>query len=503
MVKDMRSRFLCLLMAFALLLTVPVYAAAKTDGVTVEPIDFAREDFIRGMDVSSVISLEQSGVVFRNADGGEEDLFKLLSDNGVNYIRVRVWNDPYDTDGNGYGGGNNDVTKAAEIGRRSAEYGMKLLVDFHYSDFWADPGKQQAPKAWYGLSLEQKTAKIAEFTRDSLAAVSAAGADIGMVQIGNEINGGIAGETDFSSIAKLLNSASSAVRAFSPSVRVAVHYTDPERPGGIKYYADSLSRYNVDYDVFAVSYYPYWHGSLENLTSVLSYAAETYGKETMVAETSYAYTLEDSDGHGNTVSAYSNNTGDDLLRPFTPQGQADEVRAVMAAVNAVPDGKGAGVFYWEGAWITVGDTSGLSGAEYERQVAQNRVLWEKYGSGWAAGYSAEYDPDDAGRWFGGSAVDNQAFFAPDGRALPSLSVFRDVVPKRLILGDADLDGEVDVRDATLIQRSLADMAELAPEGEICADVDSDGEPDITDATLIQRFLADMEVKYPIGEPIKR
>ena len=341
------------------LLTIPA-SAETSDKVTVEPIEFAREDFIRGMDVSSVLSLEASGVVFRDSDGQEQDLFRILSENGVNYIRVRVWNNPYDASGNGYGGGNNDAAKAAEIGRRAAKYGMRLLVDFHYSDFWADPAKQKAPKAWKGLSLDQKAVKIAEFTGESLTAISAAGADIGMVQIGNEINGGIAGETAFSSMARLLNSASAAVRDFSSSVRVAVHFTNPERPGGIKYFADSLDQYGVDYDVFAVSYYPYWHGSLGNLTSVLSYVASTYGKDTMVAETSYAYTLDDTDGHGNTVSAYSNSSGENILWPFTPQGQADEVRSVMAAVNAVPDGRGVGVFYWEGAWITVGDTTGLS-----------------------------------------------------------------------------------------------------------------------------------------------
>ena len=99
------------------------------------------------MDVSSVIALEESGVIYYNEQGEEEDLFRVLADAGVNYIRVRVWNNPYDKDVNGYGGGNNDVEKAAKIGARAAQYGMKLLVDFYYADFWADTQKQQAPKA--------------------------------------------------------------------------------------------------------------------------------------------------------------------------------------------------------------------------------------------------------------------------------------------------------------------------------------------------------------------
>ena len=103
------------------------------------------KDFILGMDVSSVLAEERSGVVYRGFDGKEQDLFLTLAQCGINMIRVRVWNRPFDAQGRGYGGGNCDVAAAAESGRRAAEHGMKLLVDFHYSDFWADPGKQFAP----------------------------------------------------------------------------------------------------------------------------------------------------------------------------------------------------------------------------------------------------------------------------------------------------------------------------------------------------------------------
>ena len=130
---------------------------AEEAEIYVEPIEGLSEDFIKGMDISSVIAEEESGVVYYDENGNEEDLFKILADAGVNYIRVRVWNDPYDADGKGYGGGNNDVKKAAEIGARAAQYGMRLLVDFHYSDFWADPAKQKAPKEWAHYSLEDKS----------------------------------------------------------------------------------------------------------------------------------------------------------------------------------------------------------------------------------------------------------------------------------------------------------------------------------------------------------
>ena len=124
--------------------------------IYVEPIEGLPEDFIKGMDISSILVQEASGVVYYNEAGEEQDVFKTLADAGVNYIRVRVWNDPYDKDGNGYGGGNNDAQKAGIIGKRAADYGMKLLVDFHYSDFWADPKKQFAPKEWKHLTFEDK-----------------------------------------------------------------------------------------------------------------------------------------------------------------------------------------------------------------------------------------------------------------------------------------------------------------------------------------------------------
>lgn len=116
--------------------------------INIEKVTGISDETIRGVDVSSVISLENSGVKFFNFEGEEQDIFKTLAESGVNYIRVRVWNNPYDSEGNGYGGGNNDIDTAIEIGKRATQYGMKLLVDFHYSDFWADPAKQQAPKEW-------------------------------------------------------------------------------------------------------------------------------------------------------------------------------------------------------------------------------------------------------------------------------------------------------------------------------------------------------------------
>ena len=392
----------------------PVEQIVTSDSLYVSKVENMPEDFILGMDASCVPALERSGVRYYDHEGNEKDVYEILSQNGINYIRVRIWNDPYDAEGHGYGGGNCDLQNAIAIGRRATQYGMKLLVDFHYSDFWADPGKQMVPKAWVGMDYEQKKLALYEYTRDSLQALADAGVDIGMVQIGNETNGALCGESStalrgWERIMGLISEGSRAVREVCPNALVAVHFANPENADSYKSYGKNLSYYGVDYDVFASSYYPFWHGTLENLSAVLSDIATTYDKKVMVAETSYAYTPEDSDFNGNTIGE-----GGNVVKnyPFTPQGQANLVRDVVdTVVNGTVNG--IGVFYWEGTWISVG------GDSWEA----NSALWEQHGSGWASSFAAAYDPDDAGQYYGGCAVENQAFFDSEGRALESLKVF--------------------------------------------------------------------------------
>ena len=381
----------------------------SSDTLYVKKIENLRDDFIMGVDVSSVISLEKSGVKFYDYDGSEGDLFEILKKSGVNYIRVRIWNDPKDKDGNGYGGGNNDIDTACEIGRRAAAAGMKLLVDFHYSDFWADPSKQMCPKAWKDMEIQDKAQALYDYTEECMNKLNQAGADVGMVQLGNETNGRMSGEKIWMNIYYLMDAGSRAVRKTNPDALLAVHFTNPESVDRIMNYASKLEYYKLDYDVFASSYYPYWHGTLDNLTSVLKNISEKYNKKVMVAETSWAYTLEDGDGHGNSI-------GDEVTYekryPFTVQGQSREVADVIQAVANVGDA-GLGVFYWEPAWLPVpGDTWG-----------ERSALWEKNGAGWASSYSVEYDPDDAGKYYGGCAWENQAMFDFTGKPLESLKTF--------------------------------------------------------------------------------
>lgn len=367
------------------------------------------EDFIFGMDASSVLVEEKSGVKYYGFDGQEQDVFKTLSEAGINYIRLRVWNDPYDENGNGYGGGNNDVPTAIELGKRATEYGMKVCIDFHYSDFWADPKRQHAPKAWEDMDVDEKSSALYEFTKDSLTQLLDAGVDVGMIQIGNEINYGMSGETKFENVVTLLKSGSSAIREVSAEygkdIDIVVHYTRITAKADVLDLVSKLCDNDLDFDMIGMSYYPFWDGGMDNMSRVLELIQERYGKKAFLAETSYAYTTEDGDGAGNSFNA-----GDEVAGyEASVEGQATILHDICEYVNSVG---GLGIFYWEGTWIPVGPAS-----------QDNSSIWEEFGSGWASSYAADYDPEDAAVYYGGCSWDNQALFDFEGHPLESLKVF--------------------------------------------------------------------------------
>lgn len=389
----------------------PLPEGPEESTIFVEPVDGIFDDFYRGMDASAVLALENSGVKYYNFDGKEQDVFMTLAQAGVNYIRLRVWNDPYDENGNGYGGGNNDVATAIALGQRATKYGMKVCIDFHYSDFWADPKKQFVPKAWEGMDIEEKSDALYNFTLESLTQLLDAGVNVGMVQIGNEINNGMSGETDVANVRKLLTAGSKAVREAAANsgkeILVAVHYTNIDDMKKLDTLLTGLQVKEIDYDIVGLSFYPYWHGTIEDLKNAIIHIRDTYGKKVYVAENAYCYTAEDGDGSANSVEGT-----DDLAEGYSAsvQGQANEVRDVCAAAS---EAGAEGVFYWEGTWIPVGPAD-----------ADNSDLWEKYGSGWASSYASGYDPKDAGQYYGGCSWDNQAMFDFTGHPLASLNVFK-------------------------------------------------------------------------------
>lgn len=453
--------------------------AVKNAPITVQKVEGLSEDFIHGVDVSTYISEVQSGVKYYDENGTEKNLFQILKDSGVNYVRLRLWNCPYvvDADGNykyvdeegneysasqvaktekkwiiepqtsvspddpayfegagydeyfladgtqvyreGYGAGNCGIENVTEMGKIATYYGMKVLLDFHYSDFWADPKKQSVPKAWKGMDFAQKTAALTEFTADSVNTLREAGVDVGMVQIGNEINNGMAGETNEENVYQLLKAGSAAIRDIDENILIAIHYTDPQSESYQMGKADALAYHEVDYDVFASSFYPFWHGTAQTLTTNLKKIADKYNKKVMVAEISYAWTYKDGDGYPDKVFE---GAGDmEFNYPVDAEGQAAAVRDAIAAIAAIGD-KGIGTFYWEPAWVPPAVYE-EGAADAEAVLASNMKAWRLYGSGWGSIYAKETDPeikDD----MNGSEWNNQALFDFTGKALPSINVYK-------------------------------------------------------------------------------
>lgn len=441
-------------------LSAAVDGLALSSELFIKKINNYNEDSIRGMDVSSYLSImkafekvrenmkaagaseaEIARTGFKDWDGkvlDEQGFFNLLAKSGVNYIRIRVWNNPYDANGKSYGGGNNDINTAIEMGKYVTKAGMKVLIDFHLSDFWADPGKQQAPKAWASYTADQKAAAVSEYITDCLSRlIKDNSVDVAMVQVGNETNGAVCGVSEWDDMNKIFDAGCDAVHAAGKDILAAIHFTNPEKDGLLMDYASKLAGYDgdgngvkegVSYDVLASSYYPNSHGTMENLTNVLTDVAKTYDKYVMVAETSWANTYK----LGHSASNSDFRTGDYVNYNVTLQGQANEVRDVINAVNNIDvtlsNGKKAalGFFYWEPAWISamsVYDENGNLKADAEKIEAENRELDVECGSGWASSYAAEYDPDDAGLWWGGSGMTNQSVFDFNGSPLPVFDVY--------------------------------------------------------------------------------
>ncbi|MZE78689.1 arabinogalactan endo-1,4-beta-galactosidase, partial [Streptomyces sp. SID5475] len=349
--------------------------AARKPGPAAAPLA------VRGGDLSSLPKNEAFGASYRYEDGTAGDALAILRSAGMNYVRLKIWVDPAD--------GYNDKDNVLAMARRAKAQGMKLLVDFHYSDAWADPGKQNKPAAWSSHGYEQLRRDVRDHTHDVLNALKAQGTTADMVQIGNEINGGMLwpeGSTDnWPQLAGLLKAGAEAAKSVSAGTRVVLHLAEGGDLEGTRWWFDRAVAHGVPFDVIGLSYYGYWHGTPADLRANLNASASRYGRPVLVAETAYAHTLRNDDALENIIAR-----GDQLVPgyPATPEGQAAQLREVMAAVADVPDGRGLGVVYWEPAWTAVP------------------------GSGW--------DPADPGS---GNAWENQALFGYDDRALPAVRLF--------------------------------------------------------------------------------
>lgn len=342
-------------------------------------------NFIRGVDVSTMDMLEDLGAQYY-ADGIKGDALKILNSNGANYVRLKLWVDPYDEDGNSYGGGNNDFATTLRLAKRADALGMGILIDFHLSDFWADPANQIKPKAWSDLSFSELKSTVQEYMKNTLNNFASEGIVPDMVQVGNETSSGIlhqdgkVGESDdqFAALAELLESAISGVRSSAASgTKVILHLDQGGQNSLYTWWFGNLMKYapNLDFDVIGLSYYPMWHGTMEGLQYNLNYLSETYDKEVCVVETAYAWTTEDADGEGNVfISGDENIAG----YPATAEGQFDFMNDLESIILNVPNGKGLGYFYWEPEWVPAegGTYATEAGVKYKNDTVTPTNTWD-------------------------------------------------------------------------------------------------------------------------------
>jgi len=312
---------------------------------------------IVGDDLSFAVQEAQVGNTYR--DRGVEALpEQVLRDHGSNYVRLRLWNDPP--------GGYSNIDSVLEMARRAKAAHLRILLDFHYSDFWADPQKQDTPKAWQGQDLATLANTVRAYTRDVLNRLSAQGTPVTMVAIGNEIRNGMlwpTGQLDWTTgsgwdnLGALLRAGvSGAADARGPRPRIMIHFDQGGDNAFSRTFFDNVVAQHVHFDVIGLSYYPFWHGTMTQLRTNVDDLAVRYDKDVMLAETQYGWTLEQGDATGNFLWEQSQVVPG---YPATPDGQLSFVSDLSSILAAVPGGHGAGIFYWQPEWIPgVGWTPG-------------------------------------------------------------------------------------------------------------------------------------------------
>lgn len=284
--------------------------------------------FAKGADVSWLPQMEASGYVFYNQQGKPEDCLKILKDHGINSIRLRTWVNPSDNAQSGHC--SKDETVAMAV--RAKKMGMRIMIDFHYSDTWADPAKQKKPKEWEGLNFDQLQKALYDYTFDVMTALKKAGVKPEWVQIGNEIPTGMVypeGHTDnWPQLVALINQGYAAVKKVSPQTKIILHVDQGNNNERFRWWFDNATKYGAKYDIIGMSYYPYWLDgspdytlSINDLSHNLQDMAQRYGKEVMVVEVG----------------------GEDVK----VQNTFDMLSAVIDKTKEVPANKGLGVFYWE------------------------------------------------------------------------------------------------------------------------------------------------------------
>jgi arabinogalactan endo-1,4-beta-galactosidase len=376
-------RLLALTGSVLLLVSAPIAAAPAYAGDA-----HARALRVRGADLSFLLQEEAAGTTFTD-HGVARPAERILADHGANLVRLRVWVDPPP--------GYSDEAAALTLARRARRAGQQILLDLHYSDFWADPGHQTTPAAWQGQDLPTLARTVRDYTRKVVADFARQGTPVDMVQIGNEVTDGMlwplgqiyqADGQHWAQFATLLQAGIAGAREGNPrrhQLQVMVHIDRGGDNGGAVYFYDHLAAQGVRFDLIGLSYYPFWHGPLTALTQNLDDLATRYGKDIVVAETAYPWTLGNGDTLENSLTC-SDQLPDGAAYPATPQGQAAYLEALRRVLLAVPGGHGAGFIDWEPEWIP--------------------------GVGWEPG--------------AGNPNDNLTMFDRHGATLPSVRAFRPV-----------------------------------------------------------------------------
>ncbi len=364
-------------------------------------------NFIKGMDLSTLVELEDLGAKYYD-NGVEMDVLDIMKKYDVDSIRIRLWNDPYSAEGESYGAGINDLETSLAIAKKVKAAGFGILLNFHYSDFWADPGKQFKPKAWADFGADELEKAVYDYTSEMMKIFVENEAAPTMVQVGNELSNGLLwpeGKVpNYDNIARFVNAGIRGVRLVDGDVPIMIHLDNGGKNELYREWFDNFMERGEDFQVIGLSYYPFWHGTLDMLEYNMNDVAKRYGKDLVVAEVSMGHTMEDYKEYENLTDeqrkGYATRPSlvENIDYPMTIQGQADFMQDFLTRVNNVADGKGKGFFYWEPAWIPVA------------------------GSGWATEASLKYieDPGPCGNEWA-----NQALFDYDGNALPALAVIRD------------------------------------------------------------------------------
>lgn len=362
-------------------------------------------DFLKGADVSVLREVESLGGKFYEC-GKEVELFSFMKSKGISSIRLRVWNDPYNEQGDPYGGGTSDLDSLLALARRADQAGMSVFLDLHYSDFWCDPAKQTLPKAWRGLSLERLIEEVGLFTERVLSELKDAGITPALVQVGNETTNGFLWDKGCiehpEALTSLIKAGVRAVRKYSIDTAVLLHVDNGGSRELCSRFYSLMREHDVDYDAIALSYYPAFHGSLEQLEGNLRFLIEEYDKDVVIAETSYGYT-PDNPASGQKQSMFSSALSDVTGIPLTPAGQATFMSRLLNLLASIPDGRVRGFYYWEPAWLPVS------------------------GSSWATDAGRAYLHSDSPL---GNEWANQALFDEYGNALPAWNIIRDFSPAR-------------------------------------------------------------------------